>query len=460
MRRLLAGAIAAAVTLIPLPSSAHGIGGRQDLPVPLELFLIGAASVLVVSFVALAVLWPRPRLQGLPQERVLLAGAPLGLLRRLLAALGLAALVLAVLTGLFGLQNSTRNPAPVLVFVVFWLLVPFLAALVVNLYPWLNPWRTLVSGLGLGGSERVGHLERVGFWPAVVAFVAFTWLELVWPESGSPRHLAIAALVYTGYLLAYAEWAGRGTALAAGDAFAAYNRLLGAMAPLSLDDQALTLRGWLRGLPHLPERRGLVALVVAAIGTVTYDGLSFTPWWGRLMTGPGELLDGLGWSSTTADLVLGTAGLLGTVGVIGAAYYLASGAAARVGGGGWTTGAVALRFAHSLVPIAFAYAFAHYFTLVLFEGQYLISSLSDPFGLGWDLFGTADRRPDFTLLAPATVWYLQVAVVVLGHVAGVVLAHDRALSDFPPQTAVRSQYAMLVLMVGLTGLALVILAAG
>ncbi len=131
-----------------------------------------------------------------------------------------------------------------------------------------------------------------------------------------------------------------------------------------------------------------------------------------------------------------------------------------MGGGGWTTGAVALRFAHSLVPIAFAYAFAHYFTLVLFEGQYLISSLSDPFGLGWDLFGTADRRPDFTLLAPATVWYLQVAVVVLGHVAGVVLAHDRALSDFPPQTAVRSQYAMLVLMVGLTGLALVILAAG
>lgn len=131
-------------------------------------------------------------------------------------------------------------------------------------------------------------------------------------------------------------------------------------------------------------------------------------------------------------------------------------------GGDATTRKVALRFSHTLVPIAFAYAFAHYFTLVLFEGQLLISTMSDPFDLGWNLFGSADRSIDYGLIAESTawVWYTQVAAIVLGHVGGVVLAHDRALADFPPHRAVASQYVMLALMVALTGLGLVILAAG
>jgi hypothetical protein len=148
--------------------------------------------------------------------------------------------------------------------------------------------------------------------------------------------------------------------------------------------------------------------------------------------------------------------------LIGLTYYAASAAAARLGG--VTTGArhVATRFAHTLVPIGFAYAFAHYFTLILFEGQLFFSTLSDPFGLGWDLFGTADRRLDFSLIqqSRAWVWYLQVGIIVAGHVGGVILSHDRALVDFPRAKAVASQYAMLVLMVILTGLGLVILAAG
>jgi hypothetical protein len=110
-----------------------------------------------------------------------------------------------------------------------------------------------------------------------------------------------------------------------------------------------------------------------------------------------------------------------------------------------------------LVPIALAYAVAHYFSLILFEGQQVISSVSDPFGLGWDLFGTRGYKINF-FLAPEAIWYIQVAAIVGGHLTGVVLAHDRALSDFPGASAVRSQYAMLVLMVCLTGLGLLILA--
>ena len=63
---------------------AHGIVGRTDLPIPEWLFGWGAAMVLVVSFVALAVLWPEPRLQdgggfrALPRGPVARAAEPAG----------------------------------------------------------------------------------------------------------------------------------------------------------------------------------------------------------------------------------------------------------------------------------------------------------------------------------------------------------------------------------------------
>ena len=105
-------------------------------------------------------------------------------------------------------------------------------------------------------------------------------------------------------------------------------------------------------------------------------------------------------------------------------------------------------FVLSLVPIALVYAIAHYFSLFVIQGQYMIPLLSDPFGKGWDLFGTAGFHPNIAILGPNTIWYVQVAALVLGHVAGLAVAHDRAVTIFRDrQDALRSQYAMLALMV-------------
>jgi hypothetical protein len=175
--------------------------------------------------------------------------------------------------------------------------------------------------------------------------------------------------------------------------------------------------------------------------------LSSTLWWRNLL------------GSTSGAVWAETIGLLAVSAVIGAAYWVACWGAVRLAADHRTPGQIAALFAHTLVPIALAYAFAHYFTLVLFEGQLLFSTLSDPFGRGWDLFGTADRAINYWM-SPTVVWYVQVAAIVGGHVTGVVLAHDRALAIFDPIRAVRSQYAMLVLMVALTSLGLTILAAG
>ena len=115
-------------------------------------------------------------------------------------------------------------------------------------------------------------------------------------------------------------------------------------------------------------------------------------------------------------------------------------------------------FVHSLVPIAFAYALAHYFSLLVFEGQSAVALASDPLGRGWDLFGTADNAVDFTLVSTTTIAYVQAAGIVAGHVAGVVIAHDRALALFPGREATRSQYPLLAAMVVFTvgGLALLL----
>jgi hypothetical protein len=100
------------------------------------------------------------------------------------------------------------------------------------------------------------------------------------------------------------------------------------------------------------------------------------------------------------------------------------------------------------VPIALAYVVAHYFSFFVREIQWVAPLASDPFGFGWDLFGTADVKPDIGVLPPKTIWYTQVAALVVGHVAGLVLAHDRAVELFEsPRKAAISQYAMLVLMV-------------
>jgi hypothetical protein len=114
---------------------------------------------------------------------------------------------------------------------------------------------------------------------------------------------------------------------------------------------------------------------------------------------------------------------------------------------------------HSLVPIAVVYVMAHYLTLFVFQGQAVRYLASDPLGNGWNLFGTAQAAINYGVLSQNATWYLQVGFVVAGHVAALALAHDRALAIYPQtKLAVRSQYWMLVVMVGFTSLALWLLA--
>ncbi|HEV8572171.1 MAG TPA: fenitrothion hydrolase [Actinomycetota bacterium] len=425
------------------PAAAHGIGGRVDLPVPVWLFVWGAGAVVIVSFVALGVLWKEARLEDPAGSRPL-PGPFQTLFRSRLVEAAVRTVSLGVFLGVVvaaaaGEDSAAANVAPVLVYVWFWVGMAFLHAVFGNLWATLSPWDTMARALGIGERSRREYPLAWGRWPAVFPLFGFVWLELVYPAGASPRTLAVAIAGYTVVTLGGMSLFGRETWNRRGEAFALYFDLLSRISPLARDRNGrVILRPILGGLPELFPMPGLVAFVMVLIGSTSFDGLSSSNLW----------LSWVGGLSPGAEVIVATTGLLGAIGAVTLAYSISMAAAGAILRTPWHP--LAVRFAHSLVPIALAYATAHYFSLLVLEGQLGIRLVSDPLGLGWNLVGTANFIPNLALVSATTIWYVQVAAIVAGHVAGVVTAHDRSVALFPGQLAVRSQYALLAVMVMFT----------
>jgi hypothetical protein len=408
---------------------AHGIGGRQDLPIPMSLLLAGAAIAVLASFVALSVLWRRSRLRGTAAGRPL----PVALqriadhraTRAVLRALGLALAAFTVAAAALG-PNDESNPAPWLIYVVFWVgLIP--ASLLFGpVWRLLNPLRTLHQGVAWlsGGRPPLTLSDRVGYWPAAAGLFAFTWLELVYPEPDPP---ATVLLFFAGYAVIVlicaaiygAAWFDKA------DPFEAYSSLIGRLAPLGRrDDGRLVVRNPFNGLAGLAPAPGLVAVVCVMLGSTAYDGFSRSTFWvNRLQEGP------------LPRTLAGTLGLMAFVGLVAVSYW----AATR------STGPAAL--VHSLIPIAVGYLVAHYLSLLIFGGQQAVILSSDPFGNGANLFGTATRTVDYAILGATALAVIRAAAVVAGHITGVFAAHDKAVALLPRGRAVTGQLPLLITMV-------------
>jgi len=424
----------------------HGIGGPLDLPVPLTYFAVVGAMVILATFAVLSVAWPHPRLQEGPR-RVVVGWCPP---HRLLGFIGVASLFLTILAGISAFFSGagtigTRNIAPLLLWIVLWAALPLLSVLLGNVYAVANPWRTLGGWIGVGGREHPDFGARWGWWPATAMLVIFSWFELIYPGASRPGVVGIAAALYTALLLTMMVWLGRETALASIDLFTPFLRLASAIAPWGRTaDGRLLRRGWLRALPVVPLWPGVGAFVVVMIGIVVFDGLSYSSWW-EAQTGP--------WAAST---LVRTLLMLVALAMIGGIYASFSLVAERWGDSA-RTWRVASRFAHTLVPLALSIFLAHYFTLVIFEGQQLISAVSDPLGLGWDLFGTRNYKIKF-FIAPTAIWYVQITGLLLGSVATLVLGHDRTLADFAGSAGVRVRVAHLILTLLLGGIGFLVVA--
>jgi hypothetical protein len=389
---------------------AHGIGGRADLPLPGEVVLQAGGFVVLVSFLAVGLLWNRSKFgvdgtggeddhagrpwSGRPVPSVLQRAADSATLRTTLRWAALALLVYLLVMAFAGPAGINVNPAPRALYVLAWVGVVPASLLLGPVWRVLNPLRALHAALAgvprkpVTGSRALP--EGVGYWPAAVGLTAFVWLELVPADRAEPVVvgwflLGYAVLVTAGALVFGEQWFERG------DPFEVYSTLIAGLAPLGrAADGTVVLRNPLRGLAAITPAAGLVAVLAVWWGSTVFDGVSGTTTW-------------INWSSSAhGGPALATAVLLALCGLVGASYRLATGSMARP-------------LVTTLVPIAVGYSIAHYASLLLTQG---------PRGIGLLVGATVSApRPSPLLIAA-----IQVTAILVGHVAGVVAAHDRVLA--------------------------------
>ena len=455
--------VAAALALfLPVPAFAHASDRGHVLLLPTGYYLVGGAFAVAVSFLVLALL-PPAALDRFWRRR--LALFTLGdTARTVVSLLSFAGFAVLVAAGLFGSRDPLSNPLPLVIWTLLWAGMVLAQGVLGDVWSWLNPWygpwRVVTRLLGKDGGEGKGAspLSRPGCWPAVILFLAFAWFELVYPAPDDPARLAWAAGLYwlVSFLamlaFGYEDWSRRGEFLTL------FFAMVARFAPLGQDETGRLFLCWPGGelLAAEPLPRSGVAYLLLALSSVSFDGLSKTFFWLGLFG-----INPLEFPGRTALVGIGSFGLVLTFILLAAAFLLAVLLGQRLAGVAKSGGAGLLVW--SIVPIALAYHFAHYLTVLLVDGQYAIVALSDPFSLGWNLFGTADMQVEAGLVAGAAsalwLWNFQAGAIILGHLLAVLVAHGLAWRLEPnPGRAALSQFPLTLLMVAYTVFGLWLLA--
>ena len=485
--------------------AAAGIGAVLALVVPAHaghsitelynpFYVVGVTLVVVLSFVMVALVvrhasrvgsWPTFQMSpGGAEGRPVLLRLGTAVVR----AVAVVGLVLVIVSGLFGHHIAAWNPAPRLLWVVAWMLIPAVQILVGNVWAVANPWLVLFEWVErITGPQRVPlrYPARLGMWPALGLFVALVWLRVTSGADPDPRLIGGLSLAYS-----IVTWAGMATFgkhvwLCRAECFTVFYSLLAAAAPTEVRVDAagcrdcplgcalpaaegaagtsaascvdcpecrarsarrnLHLRPWAVGLlGRHAGRLDTTLFVLAMLATGMFGGLLETRVWEKAGLTVGIRLGGPGRSQLAA-----AAALVAVVASTVAVYWLACMAVRATAGASRSTTALALAFATAMIPLAAGFHLTHGIDHTFEDLQRLIRLLSDPFGRGWNVLGT--RMWPVMSASPPVVWYLQVIVIVAAHVAGVYVAHVRALTLYGDRrTAVFSQFPMVAAIIVFT----------
>jgi hypothetical protein len=471
-------ALGQALLILPLCADAHGFGQLYNLPVPLWLYAWGASATLLLSFLLVGYFASSITAASFAAAREIGHTRWVRLLRRALPALkalSVALLLLCIVTGLIGNRDPLRNFSMTCFWVVFLLGFTYLTAFIGDLYASINPWRVMVELFERRHpSGRRVYPAWLGDWPALALFLGFTWLELF--SHGKPASLATMLMVYSFINFAGSWLVGSVAWFRHCEFLSVYLRLIAMIAPLhSPRAESGCQRGrlyWRKPFAGLvqerPESLSTVVFVLAMLATTAFDGLRATQWWVGLFwidpTGLVTTLAGarpilayaalrpwyVGWE--TFWLLAAPFGYLG-------AYLCCIAMVKRITGSPRPLRELALDFAYALLPIALAYHMTHYATLLLTQGLKILNLVSDPFGWGWNLFGTAAIFRAPILPGMGLVWHAQVGLILFGHIVSVWVAHNVALRVLPAgRRVLLSQLPMLALMMAFTVAGLWILA--
>lgn len=424
---------------------AHGLGGAKDLPISPELAIAGATAALVFSFTVLAVAWRTPRFDAATSGRP----APPWLARLVDSTgwrvwwrtVGFAFFLYVAAAAIFG-EDLVINPVFGVFYVWWWVgLVP-LSLFFGRVWKAISPVRTInLAFAKLTGGDPEGGIftypERLGYWPAAIGLYAFVWMELVYPYSTELGPVRLWCAVYIAAMLLGGALFGN-TFYERCDPFEVYSTLVARLSVWGRRDGVLLVRSPLANLDATPVGPGLAAVVSVLFGSTAFDSFRESPEWVQYVQG-----------TTTSTYLLNNLALLAFC--VGVGLIFAAGTMLTGLGDDLERKALPGIFAHSVVPIIVGYIFAHYFSYLVEVGQLTLIQLSDPFSTGANLLGTGNLEVNYWLsYHPTLLANLKVAGVVLGHVVGVIAAHDRAIKVLPARHQLTGQLPLLFAMVAFT----------
>jgi hypothetical protein len=430
---------------------AHAAPFTYKFPLPIWMYVLagGAAVLLSAPAAALAVTEEPP-----PDRRTrnIYSWVRRAHLAPIFTTLFAAIFIWSLIGGLFSTtaqsQDFLENPVTTVAWIDFWVGLGIISWLIGDVWEHVSPLNVAARAadrlLARHNVQPLRYSERLGQWPAVVLLLTWSWMELIWPGAKHPRTLALLLLVYVLASLIGCVVYGAEAWLGNVELFSVFARTLSRFSPLELrpfvpetwaetpvEERSARFRGYGAGLrtdPALPAGGG--AFVLATLATVVYDGWSQTDRFGSVQQWFWER-----WSFLAHHVdVLETLSMVAVVAIFVGAFLLVARRHARV-------------IAPTLIPIAAVYFTAHYFAYLLIDGQATLGVLVDPFGHSWNPGGLGEYNYWRGIAPPGGVWWVQILVIVWGHVAAVFAAHRLALRGSTRVRALAAQAPLVGLMV-------------
>lgn len=444
--------------LIPKLLFAHAGHRGFVMLLPTDLFLMGGGLVVVMTFFIMLIVTRKTDVGNFSIPKVSEVNINYGIW---LSFFTLISLILLIWIGFTGNRDPLKNLLSMSFWVFFWIGMTAVSALFGNVWGIVSPWKAMLKILSSFKLPIVRkwfplNSKHFSYWPAVILFSIFAWFELIHPSPMDPYTLANFVLIYILVTILGIIFLGGNNWLEKGDPFSVYFRMVSWLSPIYVKNKiekdkvlswGISVRWPCKGLLRIePLPVSGIAFVLLVLSTVSFDGLSRTFWWLSILG-----VNPLEYPGRTSMIFNNTIGLYLTFLVFSAAYYFTQRMTSILN----PELTEHSSFIYSMIPIAFGYHFAHYLPTFIIDFQYVIISLSDPFDIGWDLFGTSDWIVTSSYLtnydSVVFIWFFQVFSIVLAHIGAVIVSHllQLELSKNKKKT-ILGQIPSTLLMVGYT----------